>query len=615
MRLCVAVIALSTIACVAPAAAAPSPVDILSANHAAMGGHAWDGKAVLKSEFNLSGMGLPGTATSIQDLRDGRSVTRYSMGPISGAQGYDGTDAWNQGATGTITVQKGGDAHELAVNEAYRTAHLWWKPGFSGAAVTGGGQKTADDGRYDVLTVTPQGGKPFEAWFDTKTHLLARTTEKQGPDTVTVTMSGYRPIKGAEIPNKIVIDSGHGAKYLQTAVLTTRTFLPPQPASTYAAPKENLHDYTIAGGAKQAQVPFRLINNHIYADVAVNGKGPLLFIFDTGGHDILTPATAKALGVKVEGAAPGTGAGTKVVNFGFAKVNSLKIGDATFSGQLFGVLDFEPDNVEGVAIEGMVGFDVFKRFVTRIDYGAKTLTLIEPAAFNPGDAGTPVPFVFDGSIPEVKGSFEGLSGEFDIDTGSRAGLTLTKPFAERNNLRATHSKGVDAVDGWGVGGASTAYVTRGKELTLGTIKVPGIVTALATQSKGAFAAASYQGNVGAGILKRYIVTFDYGHQIMYLKPLRGPVADLDTFDRSGMWINAAPNGFEVMDVVANGPAANAGIAKGDILTDVNGKPATSIPVYELRRMLREQAPGTVVAFTVKGAAGAKEMKVTLRDQI
>ena len=181
MRLCVAVIALSTIACVAPAAAAPSPADILSANHAAMGGHAWDGKAVLKSEFNLSGMGLPGTATSIQDLRDGRSVTRYSMGPISGAQGYDGTDAWNQGATGTITVQKGGDAHEFAVNEAYRTAHLWWKPGFSGAAVTGGGQKTADDGRYDVLTVTPQGGKPFEAWFDTKTHLLARTMEKQAP--------------------------------------------------------------------------------------------------------------------------------------------------------------------------------------------------------------------------------------------------------------------------------------------------------------------------------------------------------------------------------------------------------------------------------------------------
>lgn len=615
MRHFAAVITVSAIVFAAPALAAPTATGILAANRAATGGKAWNGKAVLKSEFDLSGMGLPGSATSIQDLRDGRSVTRFTMGPVSGAQGYDGTDSWNQGATGTITIQKGGDAHELAINDAYRTAHLWWTPGFGEAAIASDGQKTADGATYDVLTVTPRGGKPFDAWFDAKTHLLARTMEKQGPDMVTVTTSDYRAVDGAEVPGKIVIDSGHGAKYLQTAVLTKAEFLPPQPAATYAPPKENLHDYTIAGGAKQAQVPFRLINNHIYADVAVNGKGPLLFIFDTGGQNLLTPATAKTLGVTVQGAMPGSGAGVNTVNYGFTKVNSLKIGGATFTNQVFGVLNFEPEDVEGVAIEGMVGFDVFKRFVTRIDYGAKTLTLIEPAAFNPADAGTPVPFVFDGSIPEVKGSFEGIPGEFDIDTGSRAGLTLTKPFAEKNNLRATHPKGVDAVDGWGVGGASTGYVTRGKTLTLGTIQIPGIVTSLATQDKGAFAAASYQGNVGAGILKRYVVTFDYGHQIMYLKPISGAVADLDTFDRSGMWINAAPAGFAVMDVVANGPAANAGIAKGDIITAVNGKPASAIPVYEMRRMLRDEAPGTVVALQTKGPAGAKDVKLTLRDQI
>ena len=79
---------------------------------------------------------------------------------------------------------------------------------------------------------------------------------------------------------------------------------------------------------------------------------------------------------------------------------------------------------------GMVGYEMFRRFVTRIDYGAKTMTLIDPKEFDPKDAGTPVPFAFNGHIPEVQGTFEGMPAKFDIDTGSRSALTLTRPFAE-----------------------------------------------------------------------------------------------------------------------------------------------------------------------------------------
>jgi serine protease Do len=102
---------------------------------------------------------------------------------------------------------------------------------------------------------------------------------------------------------------------------------------------------------------------------------------------------------------------------------------------------------------------------------------------------------------------------------------------------------------------------------------------------------------------------------MYLKPLPGPVADLDTYDRSGMWINQAKGGMQVMDVTANEPAAQAGIEAGDVITEVNGKPATSIPVYELRRMLRDESPGTVVQFKVRRGAQVRNVDVKLRDQI
>ena len=60
---------------------------------------------------------------------------------------------------------------------------------------------------------------------------------------------------------------------------------------------------------------------------------------------------------------------------------------------------------------------------------------------------------------------------------------------------------------------------------------------LTTDKGGSNADDNLAGNIGGGILKRFVVTFDYEHNTMYLKPIAGRIADLDTFDRSGMWIN------------------------------------------------------------------------------
>ena len=102
---------------------------------------------------------------------------------------------------------------------------------------------------------------------------------------------------------------------------------------------------------------------------------------------------------------------------------------------------------------------------------------------------------------------------------------------------------------------------------------------------------------------------------MYLKPLPGPLADVGTYDRSGMWIDAGKDGAEIMDVTEKGPAEAAGIKTGDVITAVDGKLATSIPLYELRRQLRDGAPGTIVTFTVKRGTDSHQIPVTLRDQI
>jgi hypothetical protein len=317
----------------------------------------------------------------------------------------------------------------------------------------------------------------------------------------------------------------------------------------------------------------------------------------------------------VAGAAAAHGAGEGTVEAGFTKVGSIGIGDLKLGGQTVGVLPFHSAKTEGFEAGGMIGFEVFRRLVTRIDYGAHTLTFMDPASFDPKGAGIPVPFAFYQTIPQVQGAFDGLPGRFDIDTGSRVEVTLTSPFVNAQHLIAKFPKGTVAVDGWGVGGHSRSYITRGASLTLGSVKVDDVVAGFSSQKSGAFADPAYQGNVGAGILKRFVVTFDYDHRIMYLKALPAPVADTGVFDRSGMWINLAGDGFEVVDVSAGGAAAAAGLAVGDHIVAVDGKPGGAVSLSDLRMSLRDQPAGSVVSFTVKRGEKTWTVPVTLKDQI
>ena len=588
---------------------------LLAANKAASGGAAWDGKQTLRLSFHYSGQGFTGTTSSLQDLKHGRFVDSYITPPESGASGFDGKTPWLRDISGMVSNQEGGDTPALSVNEAYRDRNQWWQPDFGGAAVVSAGVKQDDGKTYDVLTVTPKGGKPFDAWFAADTHLLARIVEVQGPQTVTTRFSDYRTVDGVKIAGKLVIDDGGGAKYAQTLTLEKAEFLPAQKDSAYAKPVATVHDYAIADGASETTVPFRLLNNHVYADVTVNGKGPFNFIFDTGGHNNLTPRTAKLITLNVVGQAEGGGAGEGKVEVGDARVQSLQIGKAVIRDQIFGVLDFEKPETAGYVTDGMVGVQTFRRFVTRFDYGAHTITLIDPKRFDPKDSGVPVHIIFDGNVPLVEAKFEGLPGKYYVDTGSRDELGLTRPFAEAENLRATHPKGVEAIDGWGVGGPTRSFVTMGKSLAIGPITLTNVVTSFSLDKGGAFVNKSYQGNIGSAILKRFVVTFDYPHETMYLKPLAGPVADTGVFDRSGMWINTDPDGFKIVDVTRTGPAEAAGLKGGDVITAVDGKPAADIHLFDLRQRLRDEAPGTVITFAVKRAGRTRDVRVTLRSLI
>ena len=605
---------LFSLLCILPAAAAPSSQEILAKAKQASGGENWNSIRTTHATLTLKTSGLNGNLEIWEDNVSGHSLVRYQMGPATGAEGFDGKTVWSQDTSGQPNADAGGEALQGAANEAYRRTHAYWFPERWPAQVEYSGEKADNGKNFFVLRITPQGGRPFDVWIDAATYLFDHTVEKAEMDTRTSYFSDYRDVNGVKVPFSERTTNGD-AKYDQFVTMQKIEFNQPVEEAQFHMPAPPPPDFTIADGKTSTTVPFKLINNHIYLDVKLNGKGPFRVLCDTGGANIVTPTLAKELGLKSEGALQGRGVGEKSEDVGLVKLESLQVGDATLSNQLFAVFPMESfATVEGVPENGMIGFEVFKRFVVKVDYEHQTLTLTVPSAFAYHGDGAKVPFQFNDHIPQVEGSIDGIAGKFDIDTGSRSSLDLMKPFVEKNNLVAHYNAKLEAVTGWGVGGAARSLVTRANVLRLGTVEVSHPVTELSLQKKGSFTSEYVAGNVGAGVLKRFNITFDYAHQQLifernanYDKP--------DVFDRSGMWLNQSGSSFEVVDIVAGGPAASAGLHSGDKIQAVDGLSADTMSLAEIRHRFKSDPAGTKLRLTVQSGGSQREVELTLKDLV
>ncbi|HZU45081.1 MAG TPA: aspartyl protease family protein [Terriglobales bacterium] len=592
--------------------------EILGKSKDAMGGAAWDSIRTTHSTAKIVTSGLSGDAESWEDNLDGHYVDRFKLGPSSGAEGFDGTTVWSQDSSGQSRVEGAAAARQAAMNEAYRRCFAYWYPQRWAAQIEYSGEKEDQGKRFHVIRITPQGGRPFDLWIDATTYLFDHIVEKADIETRTDYFSDYRTVDGVKVPFSGRSTNGD-TKYDQLITLEKIDFNAPVQEAMFRMPAPPPPDFSIAGGKTSTVVPFELINNHIYVQVKLNDKGPFRLLCDTGGANIISPEAAKELGLKTEGALQGRGVGEKSEDVGLTKIQTLQLGDATLNNQLFAVFPMESfASVEGVKEQGLIGYEVFKRFIVKVDYEHHNLTLTVPSAFTYQGNGTKIPFVFNAHIPQVDGAIDGLTGKFDIDTGSRSSLDLLKPFVEKHDLVAKYGAKLEAVTGWGVGGASRSLVTRSKVLQLGTnrasVEVHNPVTELSLQSKGAFTSPYYAGNVGGGVLKRFNITFDYTHQQLIFEP-NANYNKPDVFDRSGMWLNQVDGTFEVMDVVAGGPAAQVGIKVGDKVVAVDGRPSSQILLPDLRIKFKTEAPGTKLRLTVNSGGQQRDVELTLRDLV
>src|SRR5215469_13333028 len=264
----------------------------------------------------------------------------------------------------------------------------------------------------------------------------------------------------------------------------------------------------------------------------------------------------------------------------------------------------------------MVGLELVRRMVTTIDYGRHTITFTRPDRFEAGaGSGVRVPFVFYDHLPSLPGRIGDLPARFDIDTGSRSALDITSPFVAAHRLRERSTKGTVAVTGYGVGGPARSYVVRMPSVTIGGITIEDPVVDLSEAHSGSLSDPNFDGNVGSGLLKRFVVTFDYARQFMYLKRIEPVPSDVGTFDRSGLWINAHGDAYEVMDLAKGSAAAQAGLAVGDLITLIDGRPATDAELSDTRQRLRSEQPGTQVQLTVRRGSQMLNVTLVLHDQV
>ncbi len=590
------------------------PAGILMKARQVTGGEAWDAIRTDHLKAKLATGGMNGTIESWDDILKGRFVDRVALGPVTQAQGFDGQIVWSQDTSKQVRKEEGGEEREATANEAYRRSLSYWYQDRRPGSIEYAGSKEEGGRQFEVIRITPKGGRPFDLWIDAVTFLPDHVVEKMAIETRTTYLSDYRAVEGVKVPFAVRSTNGE-TRYDQMITLESIEFNRPVEEATFAMPAPPPPDYVFASGKTSTTVPFELINNHIYVQARLNGQGPFRLLCDTGGANIVTPDLAQKLGLKTEGALQGRGVGEKSEDVGLTKVEKVQVGDVTVDNQVFGVYPLGAfASAEGVSSSGLIGYEVFKRFVVRVDYEKGLLTFTEPAAFSYTGKGTVVPFNFNAHIPQVDGAIDGIAGKFDIDTGSRASLDILAPFAEKHQFKERYPAKVEGVTGWGVGGAARSQVIRAKELRLGDVKVTNPVTELSLQKEGAFVDPYVAGNVGAGVLKRFNITFDYRNQKLFFEP-NANYAKPDVFDRSGMWLNSAGSAFEVIDVIAGGPADKAALRAGDRIVAVDGRKAETITLPELRTRFKTDQPGTKIRLKVQSGEVTREVVVTLEDLV
>jgi hypothetical protein len=363
-------------------------------------------------------------------------------------------------------------------------------------------------------------------------------------------------------------------------------------------------------------LPFKLIDNRVFVQIRLNGRGPFYFILDTGADADLSERAARRLGLSVEDSGVGQGVGATLQHFARAHIARVQLGKLQLNDVEFAVTSFaDAPQVFGVQpLDGFIGRKIFEHMVVKHDYSHRLLTFVRPDRFAYSGAGTVLHFERPRQIPVIEAKLDGVAGKFGVDTGARSALLLYGPFCEQNKLSEKYGAKLEGVTGWGIGGPVRSLLARAHELSLGTTSVHDPVIRLATQKGGLSASSVIAGLIGPDVLSQFDVTFDYARQRIILEKSRD-YDRRDSYDRAGLWMGQQGKRFVAVDVIAGGPADEADVRTGDTILAIDGRNTANLVLPEIRETMRRWPNGRRVTLLLESRGVKRTAIFTLRDLV
>ena len=366
-----------------------------------------------------------------------------------------------------------------------------------------------------------------------------------------------------------------------------------------------------------ADVPVDLLTNLMIVEGRINGSEPLSFIVDTGASaSVLHRARAEQLRLPLrnkEDATTGGGTVEAVQIQGAA----LSIGEVTLQNLPLVAIDLTALQAGlGAPVDGIVGFDLFERFVVDMDYKARRLRLHDPQRWT-GSVGEVVPIELEEQIPFVRVGLTSQKGSpaharLELDTGQTGSLTLTQPFVDANRLLDVDQRTLAITTGAILAGQVSARVVRLGSVRLGSTTIASPTANITPDAAGA---ATITGILGGEVLRRFHVVIDYSRKRIVLTPNEDVNAPIE-FDTTGMSLASTmtePLAFRVRTIISESPAAEAGVMAGDLITAIDDRPVSELTLAELRDRFR--VPDTTTRLTVTRDGTSRQVTIRSRRLI
>ena len=557
--------------------------------------------------------GLQGTFRSWHTV-SGALRTDVELGPYQSTDAFDGHHAWTK--TGTAPAHDLTDADlERIISEAYsESLSMFFDDRMKGSIVL----LESKDGT--TLEITPAGGRTLTIRMDPETCLPLSIEQPERDRTVRVDVLEWVEVDGIRFPKKLRQSTGDPA-YDVVILYETIRINSEIPEGLFAGEPESKSGVAWNGRAS-VSTPLELTQNHPYVPVYVNGKGPSMFILDTGADlTVIEKGHAAEIGLAMEGSIEIRGAGESTLDAAMIAGPSVRIAGLDIPSDVMIAVPLGPLSLyEGRPIQGILGYDVLSRFVVEVDYAAKKATLHDPSKFAaPGDA-RPFEITFDGNTPVMKAVIALPDGRsFDVrltlDTGNRTSLILHQPFVEAHGIRASLPTIESAPLGMGVGGLTRQDLGRIASLSLGDSVMEAPLTSFSIEQAGANANPDIDGNVGGEVLRRFTLWIDYGKKRILLRPNRS-LSDPFEYDMSGLLLaNATASRTEpvVLNVLPGSPAQEAGVKVNDVIVTIDGTAASSLTLEAIRMRLSQ--PDREIRLTIHRGGSTTDLRLKTRRMI